>query len=100
MLTKTTKSIGFIYRAVILVIIGIAGRLKKIFNFVLLLLLLLSWQSILKQLLIYITKYLTFTNHIVSVMVSVLATSAEDRVFEPRSGQTKGYKIVAFLLSL
>ena len=26
-------------------------------------------------------------------MVSVLALSAVDRVFEPRSGQTKGYKI-------
>ena len=27
------------------------------------------------------------------VMVSVLASSAVDRRFEPRSGQTKGYKI-------
>ena len=42
---------------------------------------------------IYVTKYLTFTNHIDGVMVSVLATSAVDRVFEPRSDQTKDYKI-------
>ena len=27
------------------------------------------------------------------VMVSVLASSADDRCFEPRSGQTKDYKI-------
>ena len=33
------------------------------------------------------------TNHIGSVMVRVLALSAVDRVFEPRSGQTKNYKI-------
>ena len=35
------------------------------------------------------------------VMVSVLASSAVDCGFEPRSGQTKGYKIgiVAFLVS-
>ena len=32
-------------------------------------------------------------NHIGGVMVSVLATSAVDRVFEPRSGKTKDYKI-------
>ena len=32
-------------------------------------------------------------NHINGVMVSVLASSAIDRVFEPRSGQTKHYKI-------
>jgi hypothetical protein len=31
--------------------------------------------------------------HIGGVMVSVLATSAVDRVFEPRSGQTEDYKI-------
>jgi hypothetical protein len=32
-------------------------------------------------------------NHIGSVMVSVLASSAVDRGFEPRSGQTKDHKI-------
>ena len=32
-------------------------------------------------------------NHIGGVMVSVLASSAVDRGFEPRSGQTKNYKI-------
>jgi hypothetical protein len=31
-------------------------------------------------------------NTIGGVMVSVLASSAVDRGFEPRSGQTKGYK--------
>jgi hypothetical protein len=31
--------------------------------------------------------------HIGGVMVSVLATSAVDRVFEPRWGQTEDYKI-------
>jgi hypothetical protein len=33
------------------------------------------------------------TNRIGGVMVSVLASSAVDRGFEPRSGQTKDYKI-------
>jgi hypothetical protein len=32
-------------------------------------------------------------NHIGGVMVSVLASIAVDRGFEPRSGQTKDYKI-------
>ena len=32
-------------------------------------------------------------NRIGSVMVRVLALSAVDRVFEPRPGQTKDYKI-------
>ena len=32
-------------------------------------------------------------NRIGDVMVSVLASSARDRGFEPRSGQTKDYKI-------
>ena len=32
-------------------------------------------------------------NCIGGLMVSVLASSAEDRGFEPRSGQTKDYKI-------
>ena len=32
-------------------------------------------------------------NRIGGVMVSVLASSAVDRGFEPRSGQTKNYKI-------
>ena len=31
-------------------------------------------------------------NHIGGIMVSVLASSAVDRGFEPRSGQTKDYK--------
>jgi hypothetical protein len=34
-----------------------------------------------------------FNNRIGSVMVSVLASSVVDRGFEPRSGQTKDYKI-------
>jgi hypothetical protein len=33
------------------------------------------------------------SNHIGGVMVSVLASSAVDRGFDPRSGQTKDYKI-------
>ena len=32
-------------------------------------------------------------NHIGGIMVSVLASSTSDRGFEPRSGQTKDYKI-------
>ena len=32
-------------------------------------------------------------NHIGGIMVSVLASSEVDRGFEPRSGQTKDYKI-------
>ena len=32
-------------------------------------------------------------NRIGGLMVSVLVSSAEDRGFEPRSGQTKDYKI-------
>jgi hypothetical protein len=32
-------------------------------------------------------------NHIGGVIVNVLASSAVDRGFEPRSGQTKDYKI-------
>ena len=36
---------------------------------------------------------LSDTNRIVGVMVSVLDSSAVDREFEPRSGQTKDYKI-------
>ena len=34
-----------------------------------------------------------FRNHISGVMVSVLASSAVDIGFEPRSGQTKDYEI-------
>ena len=33
------------------------------------------------------------TNHIGGVLFSMLASSAVDRGFEPRSGQTKDYKI-------
>jgi membrane associated rhomboid family serine protease len=33
------------------------------------------------------------SNHIGGVMVSVLASSAVDRGFDPRSGQTKDYNI-------
>ena len=36
---------------------------------------------------------ITLTNRIGGIMVSVLASSAVDRGFEPRSGQTKDYKI-------
>ena len=35
----------------------------------------------------------SFLNHIGGVMVSVLASSAVDRGFKPRSAQTKTYKI-------
>jgi hypothetical protein len=35
----------------------------------------------------------THNDHIGGAMVSVLASSAVDREFEPRSGQTKDYKI-------
>ena len=38
------------------------------------------------------------SNHISGVMVSVFASSARDRGFEPRSGQTKDYKIGIVLL--
>ena len=37
--------------------------------------------------------FLSYKNHISGVMVSVLASSAVDRGFEPRSGQTKDYEI-------
>jgi hypothetical protein len=37
--------------------------------------------------------YQTFKNRIGGVMVNVLASSAVDRGFEPRWGQTKDYKI-------
>ena len=36
---------------------------------------------------------LVVLNRIGGVMISVLASSAVDRGFEPRSGQTKDYKI-------
>jgi hypothetical protein len=38
-------------------------------------------------------------NHIRRVMVSVLASSAVDRGFEPRSGQIKDYKIGMYCYS-
>jgi hypothetical protein len=37
-------------------------------------------------------------NSIGGVMISVLASSAVDRVFEPWSGQTKDYNILYLLL--
>ena len=40
---------------------------------------------------VYITH---FTNRIGGVIVSVLASSAVDRGFEPRSGQTKTIQLV------
>jgi hypothetical protein len=40
----------------------------------------------------YVYRY--FQNRIGGVIVSVLASSAVDRGFEPRSDQTKDYKIV------
>ena len=40
-----------------------------------------------------LTHFRVKTNHICGVMVSMLAKSAIDRGFEPRSGQTKDYKI-------
>jgi hypothetical protein len=39
-------------------------------------------------------------NCIGGVMVSVLGSSAVDRGFEPRSGQTKDFKIGQYLLLL
>ena len=39
------------------------------------------------------STYHSGKNRIGGVMVSVLASSAVDRGFEPRSGQTKDYKI-------
>ncbi len=39
-------------------------------------------------------------NRIGGVMVSVNASSAADRWFEPQSGQTKDYRIVASQLSM
>jgi hypothetical protein len=52
----------------------------------------------------YYSKYVYYTlpmfsNRIGGVMVSVLALSAVDRGFEPRSGQIKDYEIVASSLS-
>ena len=41
----------------------------------------------------YLSQLSSLWNRIGGVMVSVLATSVVDRVFEPRSGQTKDYKI-------
>ena len=37
------------------------------------------------------TRYYNKLNHISDFMVSVLASSAVDRGYEPRSGQTKDY---------
>jgi hypothetical protein len=39
------------------------------------------------------SKFSKQTNRIVGAMVSVLALSVVDRGFEPRSGQSKEYKI-------
>jgi hypothetical protein len=44
-------------------------------------------------------SYVYSRNHIDGVMVSVLPSSAVDHVFEPRSGQTKEYKIGICCLS-
>ena len=44
----------------------------------------------------YIQMYVSYIS---GIMVSVLASSAVDRGFEPRSGQTKDYKIVIYCLS-
>jgi hypothetical protein len=41
----------------------------------------------------YICRKLVFSNHIGGVLVRVLYSSGTDRGFEPRSGQTKSYKI-------
>jgi hypothetical protein len=41
-----------------------------------------------------LTVIFSFVNRISGVMVRVLASSAVDRGFEPRSGQTKDYKLV------
>jgi hypothetical protein len=52
-----------------------------------------SWFQILRQ------NISLFLNHIGGIMVTVLASSAVDRVFESRSGQTKYYKIGIFCFS-
>ena len=39
-----------------------------------------------------------YMNRIGRVMVSVLGSSVIDRVFEPRSGQTKHYKMYVLIL--
>ena len=44
--------------------------------------------------------YLHNTNRIGVLMVSVLASSAVDRGFEPRSGQTKDFTIGIYVLLL
>ena len=44
--------------------------------------------------------FISLSDRICGVMVKVLASSALDRGFEPWSGQTKDYKIVASLLSM
>ena len=47
----------------------------------------------------YHTAYQLLINHIGGVMVSVLASSAVGRGFEPRLGQTKHYEIgICFLI--
>jgi hypothetical protein len=46
------------------------------------------------------TCMLTLITHIGGVLVSVIASSAVDRGFEPRSNQTKDYKIWYFCLSV
>ena len=45
------------------------------------------------------TDFQSGTNRIGEEMVSVLVSNAVDRVFEPRSGQTKDYKIGIFCFS-
>ena len=42
---------------------------------------------------VYSRGSINLKHRIGGVMVSVIASSAVDRVFEPRSGQTKDYKI-------
>ena len=46
------------------------------------------------------TCMLTLINHVSGVLVSVITSSAVDRWFEPRSNQTKDYKIGSFASQL
>ena len=61
----------------------------------------MSWVPLVHSLLfsVKIGKSQTQTNRIGDVMVSMLALSAVDRGFKPRSGQTKDYKIGICCLS-
>ena len=56
------------------------------------------WTFVLIDVFSLWNKFLCVSNSIGGEMVSVLASSAVDRGFEPRSGQPKDYKIGILLL--